>query len=82
LIKKFGTSCNPQKVNSNGDTALICACVNEKEQVSTLLVSTFGKKCNLFQINKKGQMAPIICQEKKMTTTLQHFKHNFEKGCV
>lgn len=66
MIEKLGTMCNPEHIDNDGNTAFICVCKNNMQNVAIKMIETFGKLCNIEHVNNKKETALIYIYKHKM----------------
>jgi ankyrin repeat protein len=69
------------EIDEYGNTALIWACWNSMSNVATLLITTFGDKCNPQQVNSHGATALILACDNSMSDVATLLMTTFEDKC-
>ena len=69
------------EIDENGNTALILACANFMSDVATLLITTFGDKCNPQQVNIYSTTALMVACARSMSNVATLLITTFGDKC-
>jgi acetylglutamate synthase len=67
IIDEFPYLINPEYVDIRKNNILLWACEKSMTDVATLLITTFGEKCNPQQVNFYNMSALIFSQKNNMS---------------
>jgi ankyrin repeat protein len=72
---------NAGEINEYGNTALIWACSQSMSDVATLLITTFGNKCNPQQVESNGLTALMLACARGMPNVATLLITTFGEKC-
>ena len=66
-LLKLNIQCNLRRVDNNGSTALLLACINNMKEVVLQMLKFDSRECNLKQVDNNGHTALLTACKNKMT---------------